>query len=221
MISRDYYIVLGVPRGESQRGIRDAFRYLALRFHPDRAGAGATERFQQIVEAYQVLSDPEARRSYDRGLEHAERRTRARPPIVPSGAGAEPLVPGPLGAIQDFRVVVPTAQRVLDRIERKMSRSERLAPLDLTLVLSAEEAARGGVLRFEVPVCYPCPRCRGSRAAWPFVCARCSGHGALIEPEEVALAIPEMVTDGGVFEIPLRGLGIHNMYLRIWTRVAF
>jgi molecular chaperone DnaJ len=66
MASRDYYEVLGVPRGASKEQVKDAYRKLALQFHPDRnKSPEAEERFKEITEAYAVLSDDEKRGQYD------------------------------------------------------------------------------------------------------------------------------------------------------------
>ena len=63
---RDYYDVLGISRGSSEEEVRKAFRRLALEYHPDRNRKdGAEERFKEINEAYQVLSDPKRRATYD------------------------------------------------------------------------------------------------------------------------------------------------------------
>jgi curved DNA-binding protein CbpA len=64
----NYYEVLGVPQDAAPQEIRQAFRRLARRFHPDAGPEGSGERFQQVSEAYRTLSDPERRRSYDRAL---------------------------------------------------------------------------------------------------------------------------------------------------------
>uniref|UniRef100_A0A1D1YUK6 Chaperone protein DnaJ n=1 Tax=Anthurium amnicola TaxID=1678845 RepID=A0A1D1YUK6_9ARAE len=72
--SKDYYAVLGVHRGSPSADIRSAYRKLALKWHPDRwagkttAVEEAKRRFQQIQEAYQVLSDQRKRSLYDVGL---------------------------------------------------------------------------------------------------------------------------------------------------------
>ena len=64
---RDYYEVLEIPRTANEEDIKKAFRRKALQFHPDRNREdGATERFKEINEAYQVLSDSESRARYDR-----------------------------------------------------------------------------------------------------------------------------------------------------------
>jgi len=93
MVRMDYYFVLGVPRGASEERIQQAFRRLAKEHHPDRVGPESTARFQEIAEAYGVLSDREKRRDYDRVSTRAAARRPAAPPRRPR---VEPLVPEPL-----------------------------------------------------------------------------------------------------------------------------
>ena len=62
----DFYETLGVARNATPEDIKKAYRKLAFQYHPDRnKDAGASDRFKEISEAYQVLSDPERRASYD------------------------------------------------------------------------------------------------------------------------------------------------------------
>ena len=66
MASRDYYEVLGVPREATKEQVKDAYRKLALQYHPDRnKSPEAEEKFKEITEAYAVLSDDEKRSQYD------------------------------------------------------------------------------------------------------------------------------------------------------------
>ena len=66
-IKRDYYDVLGLPRNATGEEIKRAFRKLAFQYHPDHnKGPGAEDKFKEINEAYQVLSNPEKRSTYDR-----------------------------------------------------------------------------------------------------------------------------------------------------------
>src|SRR4051812_16059077 len=64
--SDDLYGLLGVHAEAAEEELRRAWRRLALRWHPDRAGSGATATFQKLLAAYTVLSDPAARAAYDR-----------------------------------------------------------------------------------------------------------------------------------------------------------
>ena len=67
MANKDYYAVLGLEKGASDDEIKRAFRKLAVKYHPDRnqGNAEAEEKFKEINEAYQILSDPEKRAKYD------------------------------------------------------------------------------------------------------------------------------------------------------------
>lgn len=97
MTVKNYYVVLGVPRSETLDGIRTAYRDLAKRFHPDRVGEAGTRSFQEISEAYGVLSDPKRRRAHDRELdEERSSRIEVRRPAPTNPRGpVEPLIREP------------------------------------------------------------------------------------------------------------------------------
>jgi molecular chaperone DnaJ len=67
----DFYAVLGVAFGADEEDIRAAYRTLARRYHPDAGVGSSSEKFRQIAEAYEVLSDPCRRAMYDRSLRPA------------------------------------------------------------------------------------------------------------------------------------------------------
>lgn len=108
---RDYYEVLGVPRDASAADIKKAYRTLARKHHPDlqppESRAQATQRFQEINEAHEVLSDPEKRKKYDALGENWRGGMDFSPPGGPPGAGdggAGWRAAGPedFGAFSDF-----------------------------------------------------------------------------------------------------------------------
>lgn len=227
MIRRDYYLVLGVSRCESEEGIKEAFRRLVKKYHPDIAGPMSRWEFQEIVEAYETLSDHERKRSYDQGLAHAEGRGSFVPETHMTGTSRRPRpqVPEPVSPMRDFFSISQSIDAIFDRIFANFTSmavpgAREPETLSLELILTPEEAMSGGRLPIGVPVLYPCRECRGSGISWPHDCPACSGSGMVEEEEEVVLRIPPQVEPGTVFELPLNGMGIHNYYLRVIIRVG-
>jgi molecular chaperone DnaJ len=83
MWARTQYAILGVAQTESHEGLRRVFRQLVKRYHPDRAGLGATAAFQQIINAYRILERAEWRKHYDKGINDVLQRQ--------TGPGPEPI----------------------------------------------------------------------------------------------------------------------------------
>src|SRR3954467_14774702 len=96
MARRDYYDVLGVPRSASEKEIRQAYRKLARQYHPDLNpnDKQSETRFKEIGQAYEVLSDAEKRKSYDRWGPDFEKYEQARKAGAPTG-GPGPGSSGP------------------------------------------------------------------------------------------------------------------------------
>src|SRR5919206_3109078 len=89
MARRDYYDVLGVPRSASEKEIRQAYRKLARKYHPDLNpnDKQAEAKFKEIGQAYEVLSDAEKRKLYDRWGHDFEKIEQARKAGATAGAG--------------------------------------------------------------------------------------------------------------------------------------
>jgi len=161
---RDYYQVLGVDRGASQEEIKKAYRALARTLHPDRNrdDPEASEKFKEVVEAYQVLSDPEKRARYDRWGHEA-----------PGGFDIDFSDFG-FGDIFDIFFGTGTARRA------GRPRPQRGADLRYDLHLSLEEVAHGTQREIEVPRLVPCQACAGTGSAAqkpPQTCPDCHGTG--------------------------------------------
>lgn len=223
MVKKDYYLILGVSPSESSTGIRKAFRKLVKDLHPDRVGPEGTKRFQDITEAYQVLSDPNRRAEYHRIMDLQPPASSPKDSSTEVHVGAqapEPLLTEPRSLIRDFGTVRPSLEELYERIARNFTgigipKGEQPEGLNVEMILSSEEAARGGNVSFDVPVFHPCPYCGGLGRNWLFPCLYCEQHGIVEDEERVTLRIPPQVRHGSVYEIPLEGLGIHNFYLRV------
>jgi molecular chaperone DnaJ len=165
---RDYYELLGVPRNADEGAIKKAFRGLARSLHPDVSEApDAQERFREVVEAYEVLSKPEARELYDR-YGHAGLQSGG---FTPTSFD--------LGSLSDLFAAF-FGDDVFGVAARP--RSSRGADVGAQIELELTEAATGVKRRVPFPVTVPCATCQGSGAepgTEPVACATCGGRGHL------------------------------------------
>ena len=221
METRDFYLMLGVGPGVASQALRAAYRQRVLGRPGTPGRAPGSTSVEDLIDAYRALSDPERRASYDeaRGGPVAAQRTAGTAPQ------AEPLIPEQLSLPRDFEARDPSVDEVLDRVlrnftGRKVPKSERLDALDLTIGVSPELAALGGVLELGVPVFYPCPECRGEGHDGLYACFACGQTGMIEDTEPVHLRVPPLTRDGDTFHVPLHGLGIDNLCLRVHLRVG-
>ena len=173
---RDYYEVLGVEKNAAEDQIKKAYRKLAAKYHPDvNHEADAEERFKEINEAYEVLSDPDKRARYDQfGFAGVD------PNFNPGGAGGNPF--GGFGGFSGFGDLGDLfgdffGGRGSGRSANGPRSGENLsAQVDLTF----EEAAFGVEKELNIPRVETCDVCGGSGAApgtRPETCSRCRGTG--------------------------------------------
>lgn len=226
---KNYYIILGISPHENPDGIRQAFRNKAKKYHPDKTGQEGTSFFQDITEAYEVLSDPEKRTEYNRRLHEDE----ARKPAPGRSPSRTPSKPSP---IDPFPRNNPFGEPFFDRDpffnmifgRRSHWREAREDPLedfpqnhiDLEVILSPEEARDGFSSVLELPFSKACPVCRGAAAPEQlFFCRRCEGEGVLRQHHRVRLTLPGDIRDGGRMEIPVREETGFGVLLRLHFRI--
>ncbi len=169
---RDYYEVLGIPRDADRKAVKDAFRRLALQYHPDRNKAPEAEaRFKEIAEAYAVLSDPKKRAEYDqRGFAAVEGFS---PEDLFGGIDFGDLFAG-LGF--DFDL----GGGLFERFFRRRAGPARGANLEVELTIPLERVASGAeeTIRFSRPqVCSTCTGSGAKPGTAPRPCAACQGTG--------------------------------------------
>jgi DnaJ-class molecular chaperone len=211
---QDYYQTIGVPRGASAEEIKKAYRKLALQWHPDRHTGEqrkpAEERFKQISEAYEVLSDPEKRKLYDRFGANWQQGQEFTPP-----RGARTMRPeefeeafGGAGGFSDFFRSM-FGQQFRDEFRGNKKRhprfAERGADVSAELVVPVSLAVDGGKQSFTIPVEAPCPMCGGVGFVKEHVCPTCGGVGRVRRERTIELAIPKSARDGMVLR--LKGMG--------------
>ncbi len=206
MKKRDYYEVLGVSRQASAPAIRQAYRRLARQYSPDvnvwDARAGGL--FDEIDEAYRVLSDAGARALYDRLGHRAFERG------ADGSAGAAPRGEDLHYPIEiEFEAALRGVTTALD-----VSRQEPCAPCAGTGGAGGQGATRctacdGRPLRIVtrggVPVTTRCEACRATGWELPPPCPDCSGRGAVLARARVRVTIPAGVDTGAQIRIPREG----------------
>jgi molecular chaperone DnaJ len=227
MIEHNYYMILGVSRKESDRGIRDAFRRLVKQYHPDIVGPGGTKRYRDIVEAYGVLSDPDKRASYNHGLDHVEQaRTDCSKAGDPNPLYTPPsFFSEPISVFRDFQTFTGSFDALFERLARNFTRgnaekAERPENLSVEIILTPEEAWRGGRLPLSIPAVSSCSHCDGTGMVQPFFCRYCQGRGTIELERTVFVHIPPRLKQDMAIDVPLQGLGIRNLHLKALIRIG-
>lgn len=131
----------------------------------------------------------------------------------------------PIDLLRDFQTVRPAREELLDRWAQNFThahlpKSNPIRALSVELVLSPEEAARGGVMPIEVPRARVCPRCAGTGRTGTFGCDLCQGHGLEWETTRAEAILAPPVRDGTVIDVPLKQMGVTNFHLRLHARIA-
>jgi molecular chaperone DnaJ len=167
----DFYVILGVRQGASLDDIKRAYRRLARKFHPDinPGDRAAAQRFREIAEAYEVLSDEGRRQAYDSG--RLAPRVTVEASFEFQGFDFSRPVEGNRAAT--------FSDLFADALHAAARAPERGADLHETVALSFEEAARGVRRALTLTRLERCAPCRGAGVlpAAPQPCAMCEGTG--------------------------------------------
>ena len=230
-MAKDYYGLLGVPRDASDKAIKQAYRRLARRSHPDvNPGDKAAEaRFKEINAAYQVLSDPERRRRYDRyaerygdhweqaeEFEQAARRSGGARGFDPADLfrrhgqhqadGEGGFDPGDL--FGDRSSFGDRLGDLFRRTGRQARPAGTRAARDLAheVEVSLEEAFHGTTRVLQMQTEQVCGGCRGAGQLAGVPCAACRGSGRVSQARRLEVKIPPGVATGSRVRIAGQGL---------------
>ena len=219
MPKKSYYRILGVAKDASEREIQGAFRRLARKYHPDvnPGQLDTAERFKEINEAYQVLSDPDERKRYD----HNGRGFRFAGPITWHFEGGGFSGGPPL----DMRT--NPFDDILDSLlggrgggpSRAAVEGHRSARIEHPIEVTLEEAFRGATRVIEFAETSVCSGCEGRGGG----CFECGGAGLVQKPRRLEVKVPPGVRTGSRIRVNLnsgRGgsVGVGEIYLLVKVR---
>jgi len=234
MEKRDYYDVLGVPRGAPKDEIKAAYRKLALQYHPDRnKAADAAEKFKEMSEAYAVLSDDEKRAQYNQGG-RAGVYERYNAEDIFRGADFESVFRdlgfGGFGNI--FERFFGGLSGVGGFESFAARQTTRGADLAYDLEISFDEAAHGAAREIDVPRLSECGTCNGTGAAPGSsrrTCPECKGRGQVQHVRGTRFAqfvqittCPKCRGEGSIIEKPCRncrGAGLERTRRKLEVKI--
>jgi molecular chaperone DnaJ len=231
---RDYYELLGVPRGATDAEIKRAFRRKARELHPDVSAApDAQERFREVAEAYEVLSNEEARRLYDRYGVAGLRRGGFTPTSFDMGNVSDLFAAffgdDLFGSSQRTRPARGGDVAVTVEVDLPEAASGVTREVELDVAVTCEacggDGAEPGTQHISCPGCggtgmlqqvsrslfgefvrtQSCPRCAGSGRIVETPCSACDGAGRTLVRRSVEVEVPPGIHDGQ--RIRMRGRG--------------
>lgn len=224
MAKRDYYEILGVGKTASDQEIKQAYRKLALKYHPDKnkGDTEAEDKFKEATEAYEVLRDSKKRSSYDKfghdGVQGMD------------GMGR--------GAYTDFSDIFGDFD-LGDIFEGffgssgggsrgRTKRARRGSDLQYDLAISLEDAAEGSEVQIEIPRKETCEKCNGtgsSSKSKPAVCPTCNGMGQVRQTQgffSISQACPRCHGEGKIITSPCKtcnGAGVTTKTRKITVKI--
>jgi DnaJ-class molecular chaperone len=222
MAEQNYYDVLGVKRDASDKEIRSAYRKLARKYHPDvnPGDKQAEERFKKINAAYEVISDSEKRKKYDKygaNWEHADeiekmQRERAsagqwyRTTQQSRAGGRSPAGGNSGGGFQTPDFDIGDLGDIFGNIFRQRQPAARKGEdLEHPLDVSLEDAFNGTARVLNLQLSEPCVGCNGTGLAGDAICQVCEGAGTTSRPRRLEVKIPAGVRTGSRVRIAGEG----------------
>jgi molecular chaperone DnaJ len=215
-MKKDYYIILGISKGATKDRIKQAYRALAKRYHPDSAGTEINEtKFKEIQRAYETLSDTNRRAVYDAKLTQQIHHSPSH--RIKKGATKQTIFRdslfGKRSIVDEFfdgLLVGNYAAGYKGRVDKELA---------IEMILDPSEAQHGGLFPLKVPVLEPCNHCSQSGFQYPFICTSCMGRGYIQTERRFSISIPPNTRDGTEGIIPLDDIGLIGVNLYVFISI--
>jgi len=218
MAKKDYYELLGIKRNASEQDIKQAYRRLARQYHPDvnPSDKSSEARFKEINEAYEVLSDKEIRKKYDKygdQWQYADQFEQAKRQQTPfwgfgdAGGNTSFHFEGEdLGSLFDDLLFGGGRARTYTKRSRPMRGRNLETPVEVTL----EEAFHGTSRTISLQSEEPCPTCKGTGMVHNVPCSTCHGAGRVPRMKRLEVKIPAGVKTSSRVRIAGKGTPGYN-----------
>jgi DnaJ-class molecular chaperone len=210
---KDYYETLGVPKTATEKEIKSAYRKLARKWHPDanpNDAKAAEEKFKEIQEANEVLSDPEKRRKYDAlGSDWANASRQADEQRQHRSERGRTVDYGDLEAEFGANGFSDFFDSFFSQVGRRGS-----APADVprrgrdiegSIELNLRDAYNGGPKTFTLQVEDTCPQCGGTGILDGRICPTCHGTGRITTTKTLEVTIPAGIREGQTIRLAGQG----------------
>lgn len=208
MAGKDYYKILGVKREATEQEIKQAYRKLARKLHPDvnPGDKTAEAKFKEVNEAYEVLSDKEKRKKYDMygdQWQHADQFTQST---------GQPDSFWQSGETREFRFDDGDLASIFGNLfgsgrqgRSSRTRSRENLNIDLPIEVTLEEAYLGTRRVISLEGSTVCATCHGTGSIRNVPCSVCRGTGVLPNMKKIEVTVPPGVTDGSRIRVAGKG----------------
>ncbi|MBN2531996.1 MAG: DnaJ domain-containing protein [Spirochaetales bacterium] len=207
----NYYLALGIEKDADINKIKKAYRICCKKYHPDTSpDKQQKQEFLIIQKAYETLTDKEKRKKYDRELESQKQS-------VHTFSDQDTIQNQKMFWNQHIKKYSSVLDNFFEGFvpgffEDDFSHNKELY---LELILSPDEAQRGGDFPVDIPVLEECSVCSGTGYWKSFMCTSCAGFGRFRSNRTFVLHVPGNCIHGAEARISLEGIGLTNVFLNI------